>query len=222
MQFKNDAKVYTSDEQEVGKIDRVVIDPITKELTHVIVRKGALFVQDKVVPISLIDQTREDHVTLRGDMSDYESLADFEERHFIVLDNEEAPTFSLEHAQPMYWYPSGIGTGFSPYIPQKPYFVETRRNIPEQTVAVKEGAKVISVDGKHVGDIEHLFVDSETDRVTTFLVSKGFFLKEHLFIPIAWVAEFGENEIKLAVGSRLLERQARLIETMRELDNMQK
>lgn len=218
MQFKNGADVYTSDEQDVGKVDRVVIDPVTKETTHLIVRKGALFAEDKVVPIALVDEAEEDHVTLRGDEDVFEGLPDFEENQFILLDSEEAPAYSLEHAQPMYWYPFGLGTGIPPAVAPQPYLVETRRNIPDQTVALKEGAKVISVDGKHIGDIERVFVDPDTDRIRTFLVSKGFFLKEHMFIPVEWVADLSEKEIRLAVGSRLIEKQSRLVETLRELD----
>jgi sporulation protein YlmC with PRC-barrel domain len=39
MQFKNNAEVFTSNGQEVGRINRVVLDPVTKEVTHVIIPK---------------------------------------------------------------------------------------------------------------------------------------------------------------------------------------
>jgi uncharacterized protein YrrD len=220
MQFRNGVDVYTSDKHEVGKVDRVVIDPVTKQTTHLIVRKGVFFAEDKVVPVTLVDEAKEDYITLHADEDDFESLPDFEENHFIMLDSEEAPAYSLEDAQPMYWYPFGVGAGIPPAVAPQPYLVETRRNIPEQAVALKEGAKVTSVDGKHIGDIERVFVDPDTNRIWTFLVSKGFFLREHLFIPVEWVAEFGENSIRLTVGSSLIERQSRLIETMHAPDEV--
>jgi uncharacterized protein YrrD len=43
----------------------VVLDPQTKKAIHIVVRKGFLFTEDKVVPISFISDATEDRVTLR-------------------------------------------------------------------------------------------------------------------------------------------------------------
>lgn len=58
MQFKQGTHVYTIDGKDVGAIDRVVLDPKTDEVTHVVVRRGWLFSEDKVVPISSADCRR--------------------------------------------------------------------------------------------------------------------------------------------------------------------
>jgi hypothetical protein len=39
-----------------------------------------------------------------------------------------------------------------------------------------------------------------------------------MLIPAAWVTGFGELEIRLAVGSRTLEKQSRLLENPQEPD----
>ncbi len=219
MQFKSHTDVFTFDDHEAGRIDRVVIDPRTKEVTHVVIRKGLLFTEDKVVPIDQIAEARENRVTLRQDI-DFESLPDFEERHFITLDDDEQPTsYGPGLAQPMYWYPYNSMQLYGRYMPQ-PYITRTERNIPDQTIPLKEGAKVTSADGKHVGTIERVFVNPDTDRAMTFLVSKGMLLKEKMFIPVAWVSGFEEREVKLAVGSKLLEKQSRLVETWQKLEDL--
>ena len=41
MQFKENTHVYTAGGQDVGKIKRVVVDPNTKDLTHLVVQKGS-------------------------------------------------------------------------------------------------------------------------------------------------------------------------------------
>ena len=219
MQFRNNTAVFTSDDREVGKIDRVVLDPRTKEVTHVVIRKGLLSTEDKVVPIDQIAEAGEKQVVLRQDIN-FETLPDFEENHYITLDGEEMPgQYSPGHAQSMYWYPFQSGQEFPIFTPE-PFIVETERNIPDRTVVVKEGAKVTSADGEHVGNIERVFVDPDTDRVTTFLVSKGLLLKERMLIPSAWVSRFGEREVKLAVGSKLLEKQSRLLETGQQVKEL--
>ncbi|MFN8447928.1 MAG: PRC-barrel domain-containing protein [Anaerolineae bacterium] len=40
MQFKQGTHVYTSDNQDVGTIDRVVLDPQNDEVVGLVVRKG--------------------------------------------------------------------------------------------------------------------------------------------------------------------------------------
>ena len=205
--------------KKVGRVDRVVIDPRTKEATHIIVRTGLLFGEDKVIPIDQIVEAREDQVTLRKDL-DFESLPDFEEEHYIPLDDDELPpTFGPGQVPPMYWYPFRYAHDFEDYF-LRPYIIETERNIPDRTVALKEGAKVTSADGEHVGRIERVFVDPDTDRVMTLLVSKGLLLKERMLIPGAWISGFGKQEVKLAVRSKLLEKQSRLIETWHDVEDL--
>ena len=47
MQFKQGATVSTYDGKNVGHVDRVVLNPKTKEVTHIVVRKG-LLVSDRI------------------------------------------------------------------------------------------------------------------------------------------------------------------------------
>jgi len=224
MQLKNNATVFTADGQEAGRIDRVVLDPRTKEITDIVVRKGLLFPKDKVIPVEMIDSASQDQVTLRKGVEDPDDLPDFEETEYIPLEEQDDPLAAHppDHIQPLYWYPYGLaGLHYQPAIdyPQEPYIVKQERHIPEGTVVVNEGAKATSADGKHVGNVERVFFDPETDRVTSFLVSKGLILKEKMLIPAAWVTGFGEMEITLAVGSRTLEKQSRLLENLKERDS---
>ena len=72
MQFKQGASVYTSDGKDIGHIDRVVLNPRTKEVTHLVIRKGFLFSEDKLVPISLVAMGTGEGLTLRPDAGDLE------------------------------------------------------------------------------------------------------------------------------------------------------
>jgi uncharacterized protein YrrD len=212
MQLREGASVFTSDGHDVGEIDRVVINPVNKEVTHVVVRKGFLITTDKVVPISLIGPATEERVTLRGDKEELEALPDFEERHYVLVTSAEAQRDEEpEEASPLYWYPpvgstwwgTGGALGYYGYA-MSPYVVKTEKHIPEGEVALKEGAKVLSVDGDHVGHVEAILTDVETDRVTHLLISKGLFLKKTKLIPTTWISTVLEDEIHLLVSSDLL------------------
>ena len=83
---------------------------------------------------------------------------------------------------------------------------ETTRNIPDTTVALKEGSNVLSSDGDHVGDVERLFLEPDSNKVSHFLVSQGLLFKDRKLVPAHWVSAIEEDQVHLAVPSRLLER----------------
>jgi uncharacterized protein YrrD len=211
MELKEGTSVYTPSGDEVGKINRFVLDPATNEVTHIVVEKGWLLPEDKVVPISMVSTATEERVVLNQKDEALDQLPPFEEIHFVELtDDEIIPDDSIpfRYAPAYYWYPPsgyighpGFGPGYHGWPP-----VETTRNIPAGTVPLKEGANVISSDGEHIGDVERLFIDSDSNRATHFLISEGLFFKERKLIPAHWVSSVEEDKVNLAVPSRLLER----------------
>lgn len=208
MQFKQGTPVFTASGADVGRIDRVVLDPHTDEVAGVVVRKGFLFTEDKVVPIDLVFQAFEDRVTLRQGIGDtLKNLATFEETHYIPLEDVAARAPTVDYARSLYWYPPiGMGAAYAGTypLPIPHYWVETDQNIPEGTIALKEGARVISNDEKHVGNVERVFVDSKTDKITHFLISQGLFFKARKIVPTNWVDKVTEDEVYLLVSSELL------------------
>ncbi len=215
MELKKGAAVTNVAGEKVGHVDRVVIDPITKEVTHIVVRKGLLLTEDKVVPTSLIGSAQEDRVMLLGGANGLKDMPVFEEKHFIPVHESElrhrAPR--PEHAAPLYWYAPTGGVPMGSFIPREPeYVVKTEQHIPEGTVALKEGASVISADEQHVGNLEQVFTDSRTDRATHILISKGLLLKERKLVPTTWIKSVTEDEVRLAVGSPTLEELGEYVE----------
>jgi uncharacterized protein YrrD len=211
MELKEGTSVFTTSGEEVGKINRFVLDPATNEVTHVVVQKGWLLPEDKVVPIAMIRTATEERVVLNPKAEDLDQLPPFEETHFVELAEEEIQpmdTAAFRYAPAYYWYPPAgyigypeLGPGF-PALPP----LETTRNIPAGTIPLREGANVMSSDGEHVGDLERLFVDNDSNQATHFLVSEGMFFKEKKLIPTHWVKSVEEEKVYLGVPSRLLER----------------
>lgn len=205
MEFKQDTTVFTADGQDVGRVDRVVLNPQTKKATHIVVRKGFLFTEDKIVPVGLISAADEKRVMLRPDAGDLNTLPPFEETNYIPLNEAEARSadYVAGQAFPLYWYPP-MG-GWLGYDYPLPFVEETQQNIPANTVAVKEGARVIASDDQRVGSIERVYTNTSNNRVTGFLISRGLIMKEKRFIPINWVSRVSEDEVYLSVGAPILE-----------------
>ena len=83
MQFRQNASIYTLDGKNVGRIDRIVLDPQTKDVTHLVVRTGFLLPEARVVPVDQVVAATDRGVTLWGDVSDLKALPLFEEAHDI-------------------------------------------------------------------------------------------------------------------------------------------
>jgi len=209
MEFKQGTQVYTSDGKCVGSVDRVVLHPKTKEVTHIVVRKGFLFTEDKIIPQTLIASANDERVTLGGTDSDINSLLPFEETHYLPLDDTEAAIadYPLGWASPYYWHePLGDEIPYSNFEAghHHPYRSETEQNIPEDTIALKEGARVVTANGQDIGSIRRIFTNSENNRVTHFLIAEGLIFKEQKLIPVSWIREIQQDKILLNVGVAIL------------------
>jgi uncharacterized protein YrrD len=211
MQFKENADVLTSDDQKVGRIDRVVIDPKSLEVTHLVVKRGFLFTQDKVIPVDRVEATTENGVVLKAGAENPDDLPDFEETHHVpVVDVASFRRKRPEYTRPMLWYGPLGGVPWwerraYPGFPRPVFVKKTEQNIPDGTIPLEEGAKVISANDIHVGNVERIYTESEEQRATYLLISQGLLLKEKKLIPTIWVDSVLEEEIKLCVESDLIE-----------------
>jgi uncharacterized protein YrrD len=213
MQFKENAEVLTSSGEKVGRIDRVVIDPKSNELTHLVVKKGVLFTTDKVVPLDQVETATGDQVVLKAGPADPDEFPDFEETHYVPIDRAEAyAKRDLGKLRPLAWYyplPGGAWwrrrMGGYPGYPDPPYTRRTELNIPEDTVPLEEGAKVFSSDDEHVGDVERVYAGEDEQRVTHLLISHGLISKVRRLIPTMWVEHVLTDRVRLSVNKDFVE-----------------
>jgi len=215
MKFKEGANVFTADGQQVGEVARVVLDPHTKEVTHIVVDKGFLFTREKVVPISLIQMATDGRITLREDAGDLQRLPDFVETHYTPVEEETAASRGEVQYPPLYWYPPtrvawwqhggylGYPANFGYSMPE--YVKEAERNIPQGTVPLEEGSKIIGKDGEHVGDVEAILTEPESDRVTHLVLAEGLILKEKKLVPTSWISQVEADEVHLEVGANFID-----------------
>ena len=210
-QLKEGTSVFASDGDELGEIKRFVIDPTTNEVTHLVIG-GGLFTQDKVVPFDKVTSETEDGLVLSHEIQDYDDLPPFEETYYVEARDRYAEgrvddTPSAPAGRSFYWYPPYGYLGYPAYglgtygWPQG----LTQQNIPEGSVPIQEGTDVVSSDGEHVGDVEHLLVDDENHQVTHFLISKGLFFKERKMVPANWIRTVMDDKVQLNVTAAVLD-----------------
>jgi uncharacterized protein YrrD len=206
MHFAKGVDVFAANGEKIGSVNRVVIDAKTRDVTDVVVTRG-LFGSEKVIPIGLVDLEQEDRIVLRETNQGVDDFLDYETAHYVPIDEVGAPAENIEM---YYWYPPAgfqMPTGRGPLpgvVPDHVYRTET--SIPEGRIAIAQGAQVISADEKHIGNVEQIVADSESNNVTHFVIGKGFLLKEHKLVPAFWATKVVEDKIYLSVEARVFDR----------------
>jgi len=217
MKFREGTTVKTIDGDKVGTVDQIVVDPTNNEVTHIIVEKGFLFTEDRVVPVSKLRDADDDSIVLEGAVEELEQFPEYKHTYFVADEREfdaaeeMPPQWGDWMGGPLYYYPP-VGTHPHTYYPGVGFPINTgqetvkreARNIPSDTVVIDEGTKVTTADGAHAGDVEQTFTDDE-GRLTHILISKGFLFTQERLIPINWVRQMNETEIRLNVPSEVVE-----------------
>lgn len=210
MRYKFGTDILNSRGEKVAELDQIVIDPATDQVTSLIAKKGILFPSDKVIPISLVMNSTDEFIKLYDFEGSYDDLEDYIELHYVKAEkgrktnlNDHEVNYPPLIANPPYGY---TGSG---YIPVINYPGETKtekvKNTPDETVDIPKDAKVMGLNGDHVGNVEEVLVNPVSERATHFVISKGIFFNQEKLIPTSWISGFDSDELKLAVNSKIVE-----------------
>jgi hypothetical protein len=235
MKLTKDAKILSADGKNVGNLNRFVLDPRTKRISHIVFEQGFLPKTEHVLPMELVDFIDDDGIHLMHTEAKPDELPLFEEDRFIIT-NEHAlmdeGVVTDTGVENYYYYPpvslgaSGIQqpntlntyhqTDQRPRVIRgnlptggknnPPLVKNTDQNIPDGSVALKEGAKVVSSDQKHVGNVEKVIIAQGSDEATHLLITKGLLNREKKLIPIDWVEQVLEEEVSLSIGEDFIDR----------------
>jgi sporulation protein YlmC with PRC-barrel domain len=177
-----------------GKLSRVVVDPVARTLTHLIVepkhRPGA----SRLVPIELVDSTAEE-IQLRCAMSEFEALEDAEETRFLPGANGERG-YGQGQVLSLPYYGLGMG-GMGIGMDPGPQPV-TYDRVPAGEVEVRRGEHVHATDGP-IGQVQGLVIDPRDHHVTHVLLDEGHLWgKKQVAIPITAVTGV-EDGVRLSL-----------------------
>lgn len=223
MQFRNDAHVLLNG-NEVGRLSRVVIDPRNMKITDLVIRRGGLSSEEKIVPVIQVETTHEDVIVLRQNLGEWEDLQDYREVGYRAVDEEDLiRAGNLEgYSTPiLFAYPPAIPTTGATYptpglLRNESNVLDTgtgsgfqkfeQENIPEGTIAIQPGVDVFSVDQEKLGHVERVLTSREDNHVSHLVITKGTIFKERKLIPVNWIEQVDEKSVRLGVSSRFINR----------------
>jgi len=179
-----------------GELKRVVVDPVARALTHLVVEPKHRRHTGHLVPVELVDSAAKE-IRLRCSMAEFEMLDDAEETHF--LPGARGP-WGYEQGQMFSWPYYGLGIGGGTGVGGAmgmgggmgtvgmdlgPHTVTDDR-VPAGEVEVRRGEHVHATDGA-IGRVQGLVVDPSDHHVTHVLLDEG-----HLW---------GEKEVAIPIGA---------------------
>jgi|SRR5580658_2373387 sporulation protein YlmC with PRC-barrel domain len=179
----------------IGKVSRVVVDPIAKVVTHLIVEPTHDLDVSRLVPLSLIDSATPDEIKLNCTKAAFGQLEVAEETHFLPGEPGD-PSYQPGESVTWPYYtlavesggfgPGGIGVGGLP-LPL------TYDKLPPGEVGVRRGERVHATDGE-IGRVQGLVIDASDHHVTHVLLQEGHLWdRKDVAIPISAVTKVDDG-----------------------------
>jgi hypothetical protein len=184
----------TCEDGSCGVLRRVVIDPIARAITHLVVEPRHQRYAGHLVPIALVDTTAND-LRLRCTVEQFEALEDAEETEFLP----GAPGqwgYQQNQMLSLPFFGGGMGgSGMSMGGPQS----VTYDKVPAGEVEVRRGQHVQATDGP-IGRVHGFVVDPSDHQVTHVLLAEGHLWGEkEVAIPIGAVGAVDTDGIRLSL-----------------------
>jgi sporulation protein YlmC with PRC-barrel domain len=150
-----------------GAVSRVVVNPVARELTHLVVEPEHRSGLGRLVPLDMVE-ARADGVRLRCTLAEFEQLPSAEETDFLP-GGSGYDAYAAHEAY--YWPYFGLEGGADPRLALASA-VETRDMLPPGEIGVRRGETVHASDGE-IGKVEGLVIDSAHGHVTHLLLQEG-------------------------------------------------
>lgn len=187
-----------------GELADVVIDPIKKRVTHLVVKPHDPDDAARLVPVELVEGDGESDVSLRCTIADTRELATVEEYAYLKLGDFplEDPNWDVgvENVLAMPYYEGSIfGEAGGTY--GAPAGIVFDR-IPKGEVEVRRASAVYAADGDYLGDVEAFVVDPE-DQITHFVLERGHLWgRREVTIPISAVETVETDKVTVRLSKQ--------------------
>jgi sporulation protein YlmC with PRC-barrel domain len=189
MDIPLNVKVHCVD-GDCGKTTTIILNPITKEITHVVVKDRQ---REFMVPLSLISESSAAEIKLQLSREELTQQEPFVSTQFIgqgMLDEDyDAATVAAEMDAVMWPYNSLDDSYHDVYMQVE--------QIPHDELAIHRGAHVEASDG-HIGRVGEFIINSENNYITHLILLEGHLWgKRAVTIPISEIDQIGQDTVYL-------------------------
>ena len=160
MNLDIDTSIRFKDGHEAGRIAQVILGADGKEAQSVVMTTSDLISRQVVVPVALLSMAPGDVVQIDVDPDSIDDLPNFQQEELAVNPAEWISPNAYDPASSNAPFPAGE---IPPILPVVEY-----ENVPEGSIAVSEGTRVMCID-RSVGVVDEVVLD-ENDQLFAFIV----------------------------------------------------
>ena len=191
-----------------GELADVVVDPISKRVTHVVVRPSHQeALETRLVPIELVGGGEgPSELSLRCTVEDVNELEPVQEYAYLRLGESAAndPNWDVGVqdvlASPYYEADPVLG-GYPGYGPDLGLIYD---RVPKGEVEIRRASSVTSADGRHLGHVDGFLV--EGDQITHIVLERGHLWgRRDITIPIGAVTKVETDAVTLGLSKEEVE-----------------
>ena len=191
-----------------GRSTYVVVNPITEQVTHLVVREKRPPHAERLVPVRYVQSSTPQEIRLRCSLDEFRRLRPFVEVEFVRL---RAPRLGLERLsyyedEDMMSLPYTNIEPPSPVSEAESQLVRHKiRAIPPGELAVRRGARVEATDGR-VGWVDEFVIEPESGHITHLTMRTGHLWGDkEISIPVSEIGRIAESAVHLKLGRRQIE-----------------
>jgi sporulation protein YlmC with PRC-barrel domain len=187
MDIPIDAAVECTD-GPCGRSTYVILNPVKRNVTHLVVKENDLLRTERLVPISLVKESTPETIRLNCSQDKLDRLERFIETHFVLAD------------------PAYIGSMYGPYqghmmwpyvIPEDASVPLEDEHVPPGELAVRRGAEVHAIDGR-IGHVDEFLVQPESGHITHLVLREGHLWgQKDVSIPVSEIKRIEEGDVFL-------------------------
>ena len=181
-----------------GRSEYVLINPLTDQVTNLVVRETASPNTEYVVPVELVSATIADTIQLHCSKAELEKMGKFVKTTYV---EEKMPMMSPG-------YGGGLGTYY--YMPfvtaemtvQVP---EEQLQIPPGELGMTRGTRVEATDG-YIGHVDEFVVNPKNNRITHLVMREGHLWgQKDVIIPLSAMGERRADSVFLKLDKSQIE-----------------
>ncbi len=178
----------------------VVVNPITHQITHLVVKNEWPPFRETLVPIEQVEETSPDWIHLKCSKEDLDKMEPCEVEEYIRTEKPDYLNWPYVVPASAYVYIEGLTPVETvEYIPLK------RQNIAPDEMAVRRGTRVEATDG-YVGQVDELLVNSDNLQVTHLVLNERHILEHReITVPVSQIDSILDNTVYLKLDKKSVE-----------------
>jgi sporulation protein YlmC with PRC-barrel domain len=192
MQIPIDAVVSCADGL-CGKSTHVLVNPVTRKVTHVVVKEITLPQPEYLVPIDVITAASADTIMLKCTRDELKHMHPFIQTEYLY---EPMPAYIEGYPTGTYYVWPFAVSGVMTWVPVE------REQIPLGQLALRRGTRVEAADGV-VGTVDELLVNPDTSNVTHLVMRSGhLFGQRDVSIPVSAIRTATDDSVVLTLNKK--------------------